>query len=895
MLKKMLLLIVGVIVLSSCALLQKMGNKQARPSIARVAAKTDTAKIDTSKKATKIKPYKEVITNKAISLKGFITVHKIEDRYFFEIPDSLLSKDILIVNRISKAAADDRPVGGFLGYAGDEINENVVRFSKGVNNKIMIQRISYLMESKDSSENGMYHSVLNSSFQPIVAAFDIKAFSPDSAGAVVDITDYLNGDNDVFFFSAQYKKSYGLESVQADKSYTENILAFPMNIEIHSVKTYKKGDNLNTYRLNSSMVLLPENPMKPRHSDDRVGYFKREYIDFDQPQRVKMNAVITRWRIESKDEDIERYKKGELVEPKKPIIYYIDPATPKKWIPYLIQGVKDWQQTFEKVGFKNAIYALEAPKNDTTWSLEDARHNVIIYKASYVPNAYGPHVHDPRTGEILEAHIQWFHNVMELLHDYYMVQAGPNDTGARKMQFDDTLMGRLIRYVCAHEVGHSLGLMHNFGASSTVPVDSLRNKTYLEKNGYCPSIMDYARFNYVAQPEDSIPRRDLMPRIGVYDNWAIEWGYKWLPELKTEKDEKMYMDHWIISRIEKDPRLWFATFSMGTFDPRNQAEDIGDDAMKAGLYGIRNLKRIVPRLIEWTYEPGTDYKMAFAMQAQVFNQYYRYLKHVANNIGGIMENTPTREQQGVVYDFPSREKQRSAVQFLQGEIFATPEWLINPRLFPYTGIGGANAPLSIQKHLLFAIMSYTNFEHLMLFEKIYPDRAYTYKELLDDLTKGIWKELLARQIIDAYRRNLQKAYAERLISLLLFSKYQDPISYLINIEEDRRLTDFYSIVKSNMKKLFDLVRAAVPYYKDEMTQAHLIDIRERLQQALNPGLFDSSPLSNKVPASGPGFNNDSILQGDLYDKKLQRLSNECWADSSEKWLNELLNPVPVKR
>ena len=890
LLRKKLLPLAGVIILSSCSTLQKVFNKQTLPSTIQAITKADTIKNDTAKKAPKIKPYKEVITNKAISHRGLFTVHKVEERFFFEIPDSLLGKDILIVNRISKAAADDRPSNGFFGYAGDEIGENVVRFAKAPNNKILIQRMSYLMQSKDSSENGMYRSVLNSSFQPIMATFDVRTFSPDSTGTVIDITDYLNGDNDIFFFNAAYKKTFALEAIQADKSYIESIFSFPLNIEIHTVKTYKKGDNLNTYKLNSSMVLLPRDPMKPRYSDERVGYFKREYIDFDQPQRVKMNGVITRWRLEPKKEDIDRYQHGELVEPQKPIVYYIDPATPAKWVPYLIQGVNDWQKAFENAGFKNAIYALEAPKNDSTWSLEDARHNAIIYKPSYVSNAYGPQVHDPRTGEILETHVQWFHNIMQLLHDWYMIQAGPNDSKARKMQFDDSLMGRLIRYVCTHEVGHTLGLMHNFGASSTMPVDSLRSKTYVEANGYCPSIMDYARFNYVAQPEDSIPEKGLLPRIGVYDEWAIEWGYKWLPELKTEKEEKVYMNRWIIDKQAKDRRLWFATYTIGSLDPRNQSEDLGDDAMKAGTYGIRNLKRIVPNLLEWTKEANTDYNVAYQIQTQIFNQFYHYLNLVATNIGGIMFNAVTREQQGVIYDFPSREKQRAAVQFLHDEIFTTPEWFINPKLFPYTGVGDARIPLSIQKSLLFDVMSFTNFQNMQLCEKMYPDKAYTYSELLNDLEAGIWKELDNKKIIDTYRRGLQKAYVERLISLLLFNKYENPTSYL-GSEADRGLNDMFSLVKLHMRKLLVAVIRTLPYYKDEMIKAHLTDIKERLEKGLAPNAL----LLNFSSISKTAIGEAVITKDSNIGKGMLNFEKECWDDGSANWLDKFFEWAPVKK
>src|SRR5688572_29477606 len=507
------------------------------------------------------KAYADVITAKAKTVNGLFKIHKQDDRYFFEIPNALLSRDILVVNRISKAAAESRV--NTMGYAGDQVGENVVRFEKGPNNKIFLRSISYKEVAKDTSESGMYRSVLNSNVQPIVAAFDVKAFSKNNAGTVVDVTDFISSDNDVLYFDAAVKKGLSLQMQMNDRSYIEDVKAFASNIEIRVVKTYfrapaSSGSGMSsqqasagpaTYELNSSMVLLPQTPMKPRYFDPRVGYFATGYTDFDaDPQGIKKLAMITRWRLEPKTEDIEKYKRGELVEPKKPITFYIDPATPKKWVPFLIQGVNDWQAAFERAGWKNAIIAKEAPTNDSTWSLEDARHSAIVYKPSDIPNASGPHVHDPRSGEILETHVNWYHNVMSLLRNWYFVQTAAVDPRARKMKFDDELMGQLIRFVSSHEVGHTLGLRHNYGSSSTVPVEKLRDKAWVEANGHTPSIMDYARFNYVAQPEDGISEKSLFPRIGEYDKWAIEWGYRWFPDAQTPEQEKPVLNQWIVSQ-----------------------------------------------------------------------------------------------------------------------------------------------------------------------------------------------------------------------------------------------------------------------------------------------------------------------------------------------------------
>lgn len=440
------------------------------------------------------KPYKDVITSKAISSRGLFTVHKIEDRYLFEIPDTLFGRDLLIVGRISKGGADIR--GNMLGYGGDQINEALVRFEKGPNNRIFLKTPSYSERAFDTSSNGMFRSLSNSSLLSIAAAFEIKAYHYTdtteklSDAAVIDLTDFLSGDNEFLYFSAPAKANLKLSSYQADKSYVADVRSFPTNIEIRAVKTYTRSaaggsstaatgakPGNATLELNSSIVLLPEKPMQPRYYDDRVGYFNTGFVDYDaNPHGIKRVSLITRWRLEPKPEDMEKYKRGELVEPAKPIIFYIDPNAPKIWVPYLIQGVEDWRVAFEKAGFKNAISAKEAPVDDPEWSLDDARHSAIVYKPSDIPNASGPHVHDPRSGEILESHINWYHNVMEVVRNWYLIQAGASDPRAQKLKFDDELMGQLIRFVSSHEVGHTLGLRHNFGASSTVPVEKLRDK-----------------------------------------------------------------------------------------------------------------------------------------------------------------------------------------------------------------------------------------------------------------------------------------------------------------------------------------------------------------------------------------------------------------------------------
>ncbi len=719
------------------------------------------------------KAYNQVITGKAKSSVGFISVHKLDNRYFLEIPDSVTNRDLLVVNRISQSAADNRK--GFTGYAGDIIGSDVIRFENGPNDKVFIRSISYSERSNDST--GMYISVQKSNVNTILAAFDVKAYKTDTVtktkNSVIDITDFVNGDNNLLFFSEAAKKNLTLGMYYSDRSYIDTIKAFPINVEIKTVKTYAHKPATGTetprdpftYELNSSILLLPAKPMKPRYADPRVGYFTRSYTDFDKnPQGVERVSMITRWRLEPKDEDIEKYKRGELVEPKKPIVFYIDPSTPKKWVPYLIQGVNDWQSAFEKAGFKNAIMGLEAPDNPE-WSLEDARHSAIVYKPSTIPNASGPHIHDPRSGEIIESHINWYHNVMELLRNWYFIQTAAVDPRARSLNFDDELMGQLIRFVSSHEVGHTLGLRHNFGSSATVPVEKLRDKKWVEANGHTPSIMDYARFNYIAQPEDNITEKGLFPRIGIYDDWSIEWGYRYYPQFETAQDEVAYLNKLVIDKLASDIRYTFGG-ETDPNDPRNQNEDLGDNAMKASFYGIKNLKRILPNLIEWTKEPNKDYASAARMYGEVVAQFNRYMGHVAKNIGGIYTTPKKVEQEGDVIEFVNAKTQQEALTFLNEQLFTTPMWLVDKNLINKAMVNPVENIGNVQRSVINRLISKFTFDKMIRDETLNGSKAFTALQMLDSMKRNIWSELQGNRTIDTYRRNLQKIYVDALVAVI---------------------------------------------------------------------------------------------------------------------------------
>ena len=791
------------------------------------------------------RPYKEIITDKAVTKNGFFKVHKVEDKYFFEIPNDLLWRDILVVNRISQTQAGT-------GYGGDQVGQNVIRFDKGPNNKMFLRTISYAVYAKDST-SPMFSSVANSNLQPISFSFDIKAYGKDSATSVIEITDFVNGDNDVLFFSTGAKTQRRLSALQTDKSYIVSVKPYPINIEIKAVKTYGRTPaptggggfgapqpqgNL-TVEMNSSMVLLPKKPMQARFYDARVGYFAVGYTDFDaNPQGVKDITLVKRWRLEPKPEELEKYKRGELVEPQKPIVFYIDPATPKKWVPYLIQGVNDWQAAFEKAGFKNAIIGKMAPtkEEDSTWSLEDARNSAIVYKPSDIANASGPSISDPRSGEIMESHINWYHNVMELIRNWYMIQVGVSDARARQMEFPDELMGRLVRFVSSHEVGHTLGLRHNFGSSSSVPVENLRNKAWVAKNGHTPSIMDYARFNYVAQPEDGLSGEELQGRIGDYDRWAIEWGYRRFYEFDSPEAEKGKINQWTREKL-KDRRLWWGDGESNQDDPRSQTEDLSDNAVKASEYGIKNLKRIMPELMKWTKQDNEDFANLSDVYSQVTGQFSRYMGHVSRNVGGIYKTPRVVEDSEPVYEFEPKAKQADAVAFLNQQLFATPTWLISNEVFSRTGSNPLTVIGNIQDNVLNRLFSANTLNKLINAEATLNANAYRMSDLFSDVKKGVWSELATRKPIDVYRRNLQKSYVNVLADLLA------PPAITINLggggfnfapPVNVEKSDIKSFVRAHLSLLRTEINAAAAAMTDPMSKYHLQDLSKRIDDALNP-------------------------------------------------------------
>lgn len=677
--------------------------------------------------------------------------------YFLTIPDSLIGRRFLCTVRFTSTPANTGT------YGGEQVNEQTVYFER-VQDKLLMR--SELLLNYAEKHQAINRAVEISNSNPIIGSFKVE--SGNAKNVRIKVTEFFNEDNPALGLSARDKRQFGLGGMLPAMSYIESIKSFPTNTEVRTVKTWASaptsGTASGTYTgkvtigLNVSFVLLPEKPMIRRYFDPRVGYFTDQFVQYsDGQQRVQPKRFITRWRLEPKDSaDAERMKRGELVEPKKPIVYYIDPATPKQWRPYLIQGVNDWQKAFEKAGFKNAIVAKEWPEDDASMSMEDARFSVIRYLASPIPNAYGPQVHDPRSGEILESHICWYHNVMTLVHDWYMIQAGTLDEAARQMKYDTELMGQLIRFVSSHEVGHTLGLRHNFGSSSTVPVDSLRDKAWVEAHGHTPSIMDYARFNYVAQPEDGISHDGIFPRIGDYDEWAIKWGYTPMPGAYDDESDHYLLESLFTPEVKQNRRLWFGDGETNsTRDSRCQTEDLGDDAVKASLYGILNLKREVTQFPDWTYERNDIYaRNLSSMYSQLISQLRRYMGHVIGNIAGVYRDYRTIDDGGTLYANVPRERQQECLRFVNEQALTEPTWLIEPDYVKTLSPDPENYLLDFGRGVVGSLTTSS------LLDRMNAD--YSAADYLADLSGYLFSELKAGTPVSRYRRALQTECVARL-------------------------------------------------------------------------------------------------------------------------------------
>ncbi|MEG2227024.1 MAG: zinc-dependent metalloprotease [Odoribacter sp.] len=717
--------------------------------------------------------YDELI-KKAKTRDGMFRIHQVENDWYFEISDSLMGRDFLLVNKVSGVPYELNDAGLNKGMA---YEDKLIRFRKdAVLNKVWVTTWNPRVSVPDG--DAIARSVKDNYREAVIEQFEIEAFNVDSTAVLIKMNKVFDG-SEKSFNDLYNSISLSSASVKKELSKIGGLKVFPQNVVVKSFLTAQVMDGGTsvplTVETTTNIVLLPEKPMVSRFADNRVGFFSTPHFYFnDRQQAVEERELVHRWRLEPKPEDVERYKRGELVEPVKPIVFYIDPATPAQWREAIKAGVCDWQAAFEAAGFKNAVVAKEVSADDSDFDIDDVRYSVITYAASQKANAMGPSVIDPRSGEIIEADVVWWHNVMTLLQSWMRVQTASIDVRARTNNFSDEYMASAIRFVSSHEVGHTFGLKHNMGASSTFPVDSLRSKNFTAKmGGTASSIMDYARFNYVAQPEDGV--ENITPVIGVYDKYAINWAYRWL-DSKNPQDELPVLNQWI-TKHSGDKMYWYGEQQdpKDPIDPRALDEDLGDDVIKANRYGLMNLKRIVPNIIEWTSEEGKGFEEAGKLLMAVINQWKLYAGHVTANVGGFYINNPVAGDDFDRYVPVEKERQKEAVKYLIEEVFMVPEWLFGAEVwkksYPIQSspAGGIEySPYSTVRELQYAVFyDLLKDDRLM---RIYEaetmkgkNQIYTAEELFADLHKAVFKGSIQGHNLSLFERMTQKNYIDAII------------------------------------------------------------------------------------------------------------------------------------
>jgi hypothetical protein len=813
-----------------------------------------------------IKPYDRVITKDASSDEGVFIVHRLKDKVFYEIPKERLGREFLWVSQIKSTTLG-------AGYGGQAAGNRVVRWERR-GDRVLLRSIAYDIVADPKAP--ISRAVQDANYDPILMAFNVEALGKGDA-PVIDVTRLFTTDVPEFSGRTRVRA----RAFDQSRSFVERAVSFPENIEVEAIQTFTTPPDASeggrggepappsgrgapparpgssSVVMHYSMVLLPEKPMPARLFDERVGYFSVQQIDYGKDEhRSPERRYITRYRLEKKDPD------AALSEPVKPIVYWIDPATPPKWVQYLKRGVESWQPAFEAAGFKNAIVAKEAPapQQDPEWSAEDARYSVIRWLPSTTENAVGPHIHDPRTGEILEADIQFYHNVMNLARDWYFVQAGPLDPRAKTLPLPDDLMGRLIEYVVAHEVGHTLGFQHNMKASSTYPAGKVRDPEWLKTMGHTPTLMDYSRFNYVAQPEDKIDPADLIPRIGPYDKWATMWGYKPIPGAKTPEDEKKTLDEWARQQDDK-PYLRFSTAGSRGSDPGELTEAVGDDdAVASTALGLKNLERVSAMLMAaTTARPGDPYDDLDELYGRLLGQWSLEMNHVAAIVGGFSSQQKHVGQKGVRFTSVPRDRQARAVRFLNENAFRIPAWLTNAEVLRrIEPVGVLDRIKTSQQRVLGSLLSTAKLLRLVEQETIDGATAYRPADFLADVRHGVFSEVYAAGPvqINAYRRNLQRAYIETL-------------SERVNGRQ-AAADDARAFFRGELKTLGEEIVPTQLRVADRETRLHLDDVRTQIARALDPAV--------QAPAA-PATTRPTTLD-DLFDVTVA--PDSCWPDYAIK-------------